>query len=106
VTSTVHEPIDLLRNTLERQLTRRTHHLDELAVHSQQPHRAGYDDDTLAALLASARQAVDDTAHALRRMADGKYGNCERCTAGIPLQRLQVRPHARFCVRCQQAMTG
>jgi DnaK suppressor protein len=106
VTSTVHDPIDLLRNTLEQQLKRRTNHLHELTVHSEQPNRAGYDDGTLAALLATARQAVDDTARALRRIADGTYGSCERCTAGIPVQRLQILPHARFCVQCQQALTG
>jgi DnaK suppressor protein len=106
VTSTVHDPIELLRNTLEEQFRRHADQLAELTVCSQQPDRGGYDDDTLAALIASARQVVADTAQALRRMADGSYATCERCTAGIPLERLEILPHARFCVPCQGSRTG
>src|SRR4051812_32118572 len=69
VTSTVPDPIELLRNTLEEQLQRHTDQLSALTVCSQQPDRGGYD-DTLAALIASSRRAVADTTRALRRMAD------------------------------------
>jgi RNA polymerase-binding transcription factor DksA len=106
VTSTVQDPIELLRNGLEEQFQRNTDQLAELTVHSRQPGRGGYDHDTLAALIASARLAVSDTAQALRRMAEGSYGTCERCTADIPLQRLEILPHARFCVPCQRTQTG
>jgi DnaK suppressor protein len=106
VTSTVHDPIEVLRDSLEEQFQRHTDRLSQLTVHSRRPDRDGYDDDTLAALIASARQAVADTAQALRRMAEGSYGTCERCTAAIPLERLEVLPHARFCVPCQRSWTG
>jgi len=91
---------------LEEQFQRSADQLAELTVRSRQPGRGGYDHDTLAALIASARQAVSDTAQALRRMAEGSYGTCERCTADIPLQRLEILPHARFCVPCQRRQTG
>jgi RNA polymerase-binding transcription factor DksA len=103
VTSTVQDPIDLLRTSLEEQFQRSTDQLAELTVRSRRRGRGGYDHDTLAALIASVRQAVSDTAHALRRMA---HGSCERCTAGIPLQRLGILPHARCCVPCQRRQTG
>jgi DnaK suppressor protein len=106
VTSTVHDPIQLLRNTLEEQFQRHTDQLAELSVCSHQPDRGGYDADTLTALIASSRQAVADTAQALRRMADGNYGTCELCAADIPLERLEVLPHARYCVPCQRIRTG
>jgi len=106
VTSTVHVPIELFRDTLEEQFQRHTDQLAELTVCSQEPDRGGYDDVTLAALITSARQMVADTAHALRRMADGRYGSCERCTGRIPLQRLEILPHARFCVPCQRSQNG
>ena len=106
MTSTVHVPIELLRDTLEEQFQRHTDQLAELTVSSQEPDRGGYDDVTLAALIASTRLAVADTAHALRRMADGSYGMCERCTASIPPERLEILPHARFCVPCQRSQTG
>ena len=106
MTSTVHDPIELLRDILEEQFQRHTGQLAELTVCGQQPDRGGYDDATLAALIASSRQAVADTAQALRRMADGSYGTCERCSAAIPLQRLEILPHARFCVPCRPRRTG
>jgi len=106
VTSTVQDPIELLRNSLEEQFQRNTDQLAELTLRSRQPGRGGHDHDTLAALITSARQAVSDTAQALRRMAEGSYGTCERCTAEIPLQRLEILPHARFCVPCQRRQTG
>jgi DnaK suppressor protein len=106
VTNTVQDPIELLRDGLEEQFQRSTDQLAELTVRSRQPGHGGYDRDTLAALIASARQAVSDTAHALQRMAEGRYGTCERCTVDIPLQRLEILPHARFCVPCQRRQNG
>ena len=106
MTSTVQDPIELLRDSLEEQFQRNTDQLAELTLRSRQPGRGGYDHDMLAELIASARQTVSDTAQALRRMAEGSYGTCERCTADIPLQRLEILPHARFCVPCQRRQTG
>ncbi len=37
---------------------------------------------------------------ALRRIAEGTYGMCEHCRIRIPLGRLRLMPHARFCVPC------
>ena len=106
MTSALQDPIEVLGDVLEEQFRRHTDQLTELVVCSQQPDRGGHDGDILAALITSARQAVADSAHALRRMADGSYGGCERCTGAIPLERLEILPHARFCVPCQQGHTG
>jgi RNA polymerase-binding transcription factor DksA len=100
VTSIVHDPIDLLRSTLEEQFGRHTDRLAEYTMCSRLPGRGGHDPDTLAGLIATSRQAVADTAHALQRMADGTYGRCERCAAAITLQRLELQPHARLCEPC------
>ncbi len=102
MTSTVHDPIELLRNALVNQLQRYTDQLAEFTGYSRQSDRGGYDDDTLAAMVAACRDAVADTTSALSRMAEGRYGTCERCTASIPLQRLEILPHARRCAPCQQ----
>jgi len=58
---------------------------------------------TLDALIATARLAVAESAQALRRMADGTYGTCERCATRIPVERLEVMPQARFCLACQRS---
>lgn len=44
---------------------------------------------------------VDD---ALRRLykEPETFGICQRCGQGIAFERLEVIPHARYCMRCQQ----
>lgn len=37
---------------------------------------------------------------ALRRLADGAYGQCEGCGEAIPEGRLRALPAARFCISC------
>jgi RNA polymerase-binding transcription factor DksA len=106
MTSAVQDRIELIGTTLEAQFQRYTDQLAELIVSSRRPGRGGYDDDTLTARIASVRQAVSDTAYALRRMAEGSYGACERCAADIPLERLEILPHVRFCVPCQRRQPG
>jgi DnaK suppressor protein len=41
---------------------------------------------------------------ALRRLADGAYGWCERCAGPIPVERLAVFPWATSCVSCKQLL--
>jgi RNA polymerase-binding transcription factor DksA len=100
------DPIERLRDTLEERFQRHTDELTELTVRSGRADHGGYDRDTLATLIAASGRGVADTAEALRRMADGTYGLCERCTARIPLERLEILPDARFCVPCQCSRTG
>jgi RNA polymerase-binding transcription factor len=106
VTNTVQDPVELLRDTLEEQFRRHTGQLSELTMWTRQPDRGGYDEETLIALTVSSRQALADTAAALRRMAEGTYGTCRRCAASIPLERLETVPHTPFCLPCQQTRAG
>ena len=45
-------------------------------------------------------QHLADLDAAERRLAEGRYGTCERCGAQIPGERLEARPEARTCVGC------
>ncbi|MEU1536163.1 TraR/DksA C4-type zinc finger protein [Streptomyces fagopyri] len=38
--------------------------------------------------------------HALERWERGDCGRCEQCGESIPMERLEVRPAAKTCVRC------
>jgi RNA polymerase-binding transcription factor DksA len=58
-----------------------------------------------AVLEAGTREALDDVVDALARLDDGSYGRCGDCGSPIPRERLQARPAARFCVRCQERRT-
>ena len=37
----------------------------------------------------------------LQAIEDGVYGSCEQCGEDISLQRLKVRPIARYCIDCK-----
>jgi len=55
----------------------------------------------------SARRALADTDEALARLAAGRFGRCESCTAPIPSRTLRAEPEARYCARCAEpALTG
>uniref|UniRef100_A0A7C4GF77 Zinc finger DksA/TraR C4-type domain-containing protein n=1 Tax=candidate division WOR-3 bacterium TaxID=2052148 RepID=A0A7C4GF77_UNCW3 len=48
-------------------------------------------------------QALRDIDDALRRVAEGTYGICERCGTRIAKARLEIVPHARLCMKCLKA---
>ncbi len=58
------------------------------------------------ASVARARDAIEDIDAALARMDAGTYGLCESCGLRIPVERLEVIPHARFCVPCLARAVG
>lgn len=37
---------------------------------------------------------------ALDRMKHDQYGICARCSVDIPLERLEIKPEAIYCVKC------
>jgi DnaK suppressor protein len=96
------KPLELLRLMLEERFTLHTNRLTELTAQGRLPGHGGHDENVLRGLTAAARQGIADTAGALRRMAEGTYGVCEHCHNDIPLGRLRVVPHARYCAACQQ----
>jgi RNA polymerase-binding transcription factor DksA len=59
-----------------------------------------YERSQLGALIEQAGRHVTDVRAALQRVAEGRYGICERCGRPIPSERLEARPTARTCVGC------
>src|SRR5690349_14089371 len=90
----------LLHAMLEESFAVHTTRLTALTVCRRLPGRGGYEPRTLAALIDHHQRGVADTAHALRRMADGSYGTCQACGRPIPLGRLRLAPHAARCAPC------
>lgn len=38
---------------------------------------------------------------ALERLQTGEYGKCLECSCQIPEERLEVKPYARYCIKCK-----
>ncbi len=46
------------------------------------------------------RREIEEIDRALRRMADGSYGNCAECGEPIEIERLRAVPTALRCIEC------
>lgn len=38
---------------------------------------------------------------ALEKIERGEYGACEKCGGKIPLERLEIYPEAKYCLKCK-----
>ncbi|MBP6783292.1 MAG: TraR/DksA family transcriptional regulator [Verrucomicrobiales bacterium] len=108
------EQLNRYRNLLETQLAElseasRTHEQNLEDNHTSNdfvgPDRAA-DLENLevdASVSLSERKLALKISHALDRIKMGTYGNCESCGAAIPATRLDAKPSASLCLRCQEA---
>ena len=53
-------------------------------------------------LTNNARSLLEQSQHALERIALGTYGDCESCGTAIGKMRLQAFPRATLCMTCKQ----
>ena len=50
------------------------------------------------------RRLLKEVVSALQKIADGAFGDCERCGEAIAEKRLEALPFARYCIECQRAV--
>lgn len=60
------------------------------------------DNDREEAVLEVVSRQRAEVLAALRRLDEGSYGRCVVCGQPLPDERLEARPEAARCVRCQQ----
>jgi RNA polymerase-binding protein DksA len=53
------------------------------------------------ALVNALERKLESVTTALRAVEKGTYGTCERCGEAIDPARLEVRPDATLCLKCQ-----
>lgn len=58
----------------------------------------------LTGLSDAARSELQQVDDAIARLDAGTYGFCASCGNPIPLERLEVRPFAAFCVPCAERL--
>lgn len=91
----------VLRDLLHTSWRDHVEHLTDLSVkfHTYSPGDVSRRD--IDARLAELRRALVDIEAALHRLNSGSYGRCDGCERRIPFELLEVRPHSRWCHRCQ-----
>ncbi len=87
----LHEDIQLLKQTLK----------NEVDVDIEEGDPEIIEREKSATLLEALEAKMAAIEHALKIIAAGQYGICERCGAEIPKERLEVKPEATLCVKCQ-----
>lgn len=48
------------------------------------------------------KQELEDINIALKKIEEGHYGTCVSCQSEIPIERLKIKPNARYCTKCQE----
>lgn len=61
-----------------------------------------YERDKTIALIESLEFRLASIERALRAIERGTYGICERCGVAIDPARLEARPDATLCLKCQE----
>jgi RNA polymerase-binding transcription factor DksA len=57
---------------------------------------------TKVSITETLEKNLKDTTDALEKIENGTYGKCENCSGEIRLERLQVYPAARICMKCSE----
>ncbi|MEF3191323.1 MAG: RNA polymerase-binding protein DksA [Campylobacterales bacterium] len=47
------------------------------------------------------QQELAEIDHALAKFRNNQYGICEMCEEEIDIERLKVKPHAKYCIVCR-----
>ena len=63
---------------------------------------ASFERDQEMVIVNNARDMLVQSQHALERIADGTYGQCEHCGQAIGKNRLMAFPRATLCLSCKQ----
>ncbi|MDD5067771.1 MAG: TraR/DksA family transcriptional regulator [bacterium] len=58
--------------------------------------------DLIYHLSLNEKQELEDINIALKKIEEGEYGTCVSCGSEIPIERLKVKPNARYCTKCQE----
>ena len=86
---------------------RATHVVHVTRIDGENLQGSDADDELIVRSQSSSRHwLLGEIDKAIRRLADGTYGECEDCGAAIPKGRLETIPYARRCVTCQRDRAG
>jgi DnaK suppressor protein len=98
---TVHERLDEMLAELDRSIAVLREEHPEAEHHTADAGAGLADTDRIDAALDALRRQRAAVLAALERAQQGTYGKCLDCGLPVPEGRLEARPEAPRCVRCQ-----
>ncbi|OOX99916.1 molecular chaperone DnaK suppressor DksA [Campylobacter coli] len=54
------------------------------------------------AISANLKQELEEIEESLNKIKDDTYGICECCDEEIAIERLKIKPHAKYCIVCRE----
>jgi len=105
-TGTARRRLEEIRHELDRSISmlQGENHSEADAGYPADPADAGAnlsEADRSQAVLEAAEHQLSEVLAALTRIESGAYGTCVDCGDHVPDGRLEARPEASRCVRCQ-----
>lgn len=65
-----------------------------------------FDQELTLSLMGSEEDVLAQIDAALKRIEEGRFGQCEECDSRIPKPRLEAIPYAALCVECASREEG
>ncbi|MGW7414838.1 TraR/DksA family transcriptional regulator [Streptomyces sp. NPDC054863] len=62
-------------------------------------------DHLMSAQAEAIGRTLKEIDEAFARIDGGTYGACLSCSKAVPVERLEILPHTRYCVACQRRAT-
>jgi len=77
--------------------------LNSLELNDEADH-ASVSNDNLREVAIGQQQELEliEIQVALGKIKDKQYGICEMCEEDVSIQRLKVKPHAKYCIDCRE----
>jgi RNA polymerase-binding transcription factor DksA len=78
--------------------------LSRMPIHMADIGSDNFEQEFTLSLMENDEGTLGAIEHALERIEDGTYGDCEECGNKIPKLRLEAIPYAALCVKCASKM--
>ena len=97
-----------LREELISRVERTHHHLFErderVSANFSDQSQEMENQALVSALDTEGREELKLIEAALRRIADGTFGSCQKCGEEVQAARLEAVPYTRYCINCANLM--
>ena len=90
------------KETLEKSRRESSGDLSSMPVHFADISSDNYEQDLALELMENKSEVLDAITDALAKIAERRFGECERCGRSINKARLDALPYARLCIACQR----
>ena len=78
--------------------------LSSMPIHMADIGSDNFEQEFTLSLMENEGDTLSAIEHALQRIDEGTFGQCEECEAKIPKVRLQAIPYTPYCVKCAEKM--